>query len=119
MANEKLSREELEKQRKNMLESIPSEKEWNEGCFEMKLIDTALHYEAEAARLREGIAELKVYQKALWMVADEIEKRVGTEVFWGVGATETDIVTDVLKWARQDLTAPLKGKPAEGKEENG
>jgi hypothetical protein len=37
-----LTRELLEQQKKAMLEDVPSEKEWNEGCWEMKLINTAL-----------------------------------------------------------------------------
>ena len=48
--------------------------------------------------------DIKTYQRALWILVDEIEKRVGTEVFWGEGATETDVVIDVIKRAEQEVS---------------
>ena len=43
-----------------------------------------------------------VLRKALWNIADLIEKNIGIERVFGEGITETDIVTDAIHSAEAD-----------------
>ena len=47
--------------------------------------------------------ELEIARRALWIMADTIEKRSGIELVFGEGYTETDFVTDSLAAAKDQI----------------
>jgi len=56
---EKLTREELEKQKGEILDNPVQERIWNENCWEMKLITTALSLYTENSELSKGLGQAK------------------------------------------------------------
>jgi len=101
-----LTRESLKEQKKAMLEDVPSEKEWNEGCWEMKLINTALALYNKQAALEKRVEGLikKLEDKVMALRTHcAIEERTPEAIQWVKGkiAGTNEVIANLESLAKE------------------
>ena len=55
--------------------------------------------------------KVKIYEKALWMLIDKVAEKIDLEQVFGDGETETSIVTNIVKQAKEDYKKECNRTP--------